>query len=44
MRRGSIGLSALLVLLVGVAETAWLLDGTGLSLLVKFTHRVFGLH
>ena len=25
-------------------ETAWLLDGTGLSLLVKFTHRVFGLH
>ena len=44
MRRGSIGLSALLVLLVGVAEGAWLLDGTGLSLLVKFTHRVFGIH
>src|SRR2546422_1543708 len=44
MRRGSIGLSALLVLLVGVAEAAWLLDGTGLSLLVKFTHRVFGIH
>src|SRR5216684_4613665 len=44
MRGGSIGFSALLVLLVGVAETAWLLDGTGLSLLVKFTHRVLGLH
>ncbi len=44
MRRGSIGLSAVLVLLVGVAEAAWLLDGTGLTLLVKFTHRVFGLH
>ena len=44
MRRGSIGLSAVLVLLVGVAETAWLLDGTGLTLLVKFTNRVFGFH
>jgi len=42
MHRGSIGLSAVLVLLVGAAETAWLLDGTGLSLLVKFTHRIFG--
>jgi hypothetical protein len=42
MHRGSIGLSALLVLLVGAAEAAWLLDGTGLSLLVKLTHQVFG--
>ena len=42
MHRGSIGLSAVLVLLVGAAETAWLLDGTGLSLLVKFPHRIFG--
>jgi serine/threonine-protein kinase len=44
MHRGSIGLSALLVLLVGAAETAWLLDGAGLSLLVKFTHTIFGIH
>jgi len=43
MHRGSIGLSALLVLLVGAAEAAWLLDGAGLSLLVKFTHTVFGI-
>ena len=42
MHRGSIGLSALLVLLVGAAEAAWLLDGTGLSLLVKLTHEVLG--
>src|SRR6266567_559681 len=42
MHRGSIGLSALLVLLVGAAEAAWLLDGTGLSLLVKLTHQVLG--
>src|SRR5258708_7368294 len=44
MGRGRIVPSAVLVLLVGVAETAWLLDGTGLTLLVKFTHRVFGFH
>ncbi len=43
MHRGSIGLSAVLVLLVGAAEAAWLLDGAGLSLLVKFTHTVFGI-
>ena len=44
MHRGTIGLSAVLVLLVGAAEAAWLLDGTGLTLLVKFTHRIFGFH
>jgi eukaryotic-like serine/threonine-protein kinase len=44
MHRGSIGLSALLVLLVGAAETAWLLDGAGLTLLVKLTHRLLGVH
>jgi serine/threonine-protein kinase len=43
MHGGSIGLSAVLVLLVGAAEAAWLLDGAGLSLLVKFTHTVFGI-
>ena len=42
MHRGSIGLSALLVLLVGAAEAAWLLDGAGLSLLVKFTRTLLG--
>ena len=43
MRRGSLGVSALLVLLVGVAEVTWLLSGSGLSLAVRFTHWVFGL-
>lgn len=44
MHHGSIGLSAVLVLLVGVAEVAWLLEGTGLTLLMRSLHRVFGLH
>ena len=44
MHRGSIGLSAVLVLLVGVAEVAWLLSGSGLTLLVRFAKSVFGLH
>lgn len=42
MHRGSIGLSLLLVVLVGVAEIAWLLSGTGLSLVVHFVHRLNG--
>jgi serine/threonine protein kinase len=44
MHRGTVGLSGVLVLLVGVAEVAWLLQGSGLTLLVRFAQKVFGLH
>jgi serine/threonine-protein kinase len=44
MHRGTIGLSGVLVLVVGVAEAAWLLQGSGLTLLMRFVQRVFGLH
>ena len=44
MHRGSIGLSAVLVLVVGVAEVAWLLEGSGLTLVMHFAQRVFGVH
>jgi hypothetical protein len=42
MHRGSIGLSAVLVLVVGAAEAAWLLEGSGLSLVMHLVQRVFG--
>ncbi|TAN35071.1 serine/threonine protein kinase [bacterium] len=42
MHRGSIGLSAVLVLVVGAAEMAWLLEGSGLSILMRFTHHLLG--
>jgi eukaryotic-like serine/threonine-protein kinase len=44
MHRGSIGLSAVLVLVVGIAEVAWLLEGSGLTLAMRFVQRVFGFH
>jgi eukaryotic-like serine/threonine-protein kinase len=44
MRRGGIGLSAVLVLVVGVAEVTWLLEGSGLTLAMHFAKRVLGLH
>jgi serine/threonine protein kinase len=44
MHRGTFGVSGVLVLVVGVAEVAWLLQGSGLTLLLRFTQRVFGLH
>jgi serine/threonine protein kinase len=44
MHRGSIGLSAVLVLVVGVAEVAWLLEGSGLTLVMHFAQRLFGVH
>jgi serine/threonine-protein kinase len=44
MHRGSIGLSAVLVLMVGIAEAAWLLEGSGLTLAMRFVQRVFGFH
>ena len=42
MHGGSIGLSAVLVLLVGVAEVTWLLEGSGLSLVMRAFHRALG--
>jgi serine/threonine-protein kinase len=44
MHRGSIGLSAVLVLMVGIAEAAWLLEGSGLTLAMRFVQRIFGFH
>lgn len=44
MHRGSIGLSAIMVLVVGVAEVAWLLEGSGLTLAMRFVQRMFGFH
>lgn len=38
MHRGSMVVSGLLVLVVGVAGITWLLDGEGLSLVVRLTH------
>jgi serine/threonine protein kinase len=43
LHRGSIGLSAVLVLVVGVAEATWLLEGSGLTLFLRLTHQIFGL-
>ena len=44
MHRGSLGVSALLVLVVGVAEGVWLLEGSGLTLAMRAVNRIFGLH
>jgi eukaryotic-like serine/threonine-protein kinase len=43
MHRGSIGLSALLVVVVGIAEVTWLLEGSGLPLVLHLAHQLFGL-
>ncbi|HYM96584.1 MAG TPA: serine/threonine-protein kinase, partial [Candidatus Sulfotelmatobacter sp.] len=43
MHRGSIGLSAVLVVLVGAAEVTWLLEGSGLGLVMHFANRVLGI-
>jgi serine/threonine-protein kinase len=42
MQRGSMVVSGLLVILVGVAGATWLLDGAGLSLVVAFSHVLTG--
>jgi serine/threonine-protein kinase len=44
MHRGMIGLSGVLVLLVGIAEAAWLIQGSGLTLLMRFLRSVLGIH
>ncbi len=42
MRRGSVVVSGVLVLVVGVAGVTWLLDGAGLSLVVQFSRAITG--
>jgi len=42
MHRGSMVVSGLLVLVVGVAGITWFLDGEGLSLLTRLSHLVVG--
>jgi serine/threonine-protein kinase len=42
MRGGGIGLGALLVVVVGAAEVTWLLAGSGLAVLTRAAHHVFG--
>jgi eukaryotic-like serine/threonine-protein kinase len=42
VRRGTVGASAVMVLVVGVAEVTWLLEGSGLTLLTHFVKRVLG--
>ena len=43
VRGGGIGLSAVLVVVVGIAEVTWVLEGSGLSLVMRAAHRVFGV-
>src|SRR4029077_9496293 len=43
IRRGSLGVSALLVFAVGVAEIAWLVEGSGMTLVAKAAHRFLGV-
>ena len=42
IRVRGVGLGALLVVFVGVAETVWLLEGSGLKLVQHTLQRVFG--
>ena len=44
MNRNSIGLSAGVVIVVGIGEAAWLLKGSGLTLVTHFAKHLFGLH
>jgi eukaryotic-like serine/threonine-protein kinase len=42
IKSGSLGVSALLVFAVGIAEVAWLVEGSGMTLVAKAAHRFFG--
>jgi hypothetical protein len=42
MNRGGIGLSAVLVLLVGAGEAAWLFESSGWNLMMRALSQVFG--
>jgi eukaryotic-like serine/threonine-protein kinase len=41
-KAGSLGVSALLVFAIGIAEVAWLVEGSGMTLVAKAAHRLFG--
>ena len=43
MGGGGIGLSAVVVFAVGAAELVWLFEGSGLSLVTRAAHRIFGV-
>jgi eukaryotic-like serine/threonine-protein kinase len=43
IRSSSLGVSALLVFAIGVAEVAWLVEGSGMTLVAKAAHRFFGV-
>jgi len=40
--RGGIGVSAIVLVLVGASEAAWLVEGSGLTILTRGMHRLFG--
>jgi serine/threonine protein kinase len=42
LRRGSIAVVVLLLVVVGIAMTTWLLAGSGLALVMHLTHQLFG--
>jgi serine/threonine-protein kinase len=42
VNRGGVGLGAIVVVVIGAAEAAWLFEGSGLSLVMRFIHSVSG--
>jgi hypothetical protein len=43
IRVRGIGIGALVLLAVGVAEVAWLFEGPGWSMVMRASHRLFGV-
>ena len=43
IRTGSLGISALLVFAIGLAEVTWLVEGSGIRLVTKAANRFFGV-
>ncbi len=44
VRTGGVGLGALIVAVVGIAEAAWMLEGSGLTLAMRTVNRLLGIH
>jgi hypothetical protein len=40
--RGGIGIGVIVLVVVGVSELLWLFEGSGLSVLTRGMHRLFG--
>jgi hypothetical protein len=40
--RGGLGVGAIVLVLVGAAEVAWMVEGSGLTILTHGAHRLFG--